>query len=49
MGPEGGQRGGSIVGVGPPEAIGKLANSHTGKFLARILNGNGASRSNGRK
>ncbi len=49
LGPEGGQRGGYVVGVGPPEAIAKLPNSHTGKFLARILNGNGASRSNGRK
>ena len=48
LGPEGGQRGGYIVGAGPPEAIAKLSNSHTGKFLARILNGNGASRSNGR-
>jgi len=49
LGPEGGQRGGYIVGAGPPEAIAKLPNSHTGKFLARILNGNGAARSNGRK
>jgi hypothetical protein len=37
-----------VVGSGPPEVIAKLPNSHTGKFLARILNGNGA-RSNGRK
>ena len=49
LGPEGGQRGGYIVGAGTPEAIAKLPNSYTGKFLARILNGNGASRSNGRK
>jgi len=48
LGPEGGTRGGKIVGVGPPEAIAKLAGSYTGKYLARILNGNGASRSNGR-
>jgi excinuclease ABC subunit A len=48
LGPEGGTRGGKIVGVGPPEAIAKLPGSHTGKFLARVLNGNGASRSNGR-
>jgi excinuclease ABC subunit A len=48
LGPEGGNRGGKIVGVGPPEAIAKLAGSYTGKYLARILNGNGASRSNGR-
>jgi len=48
LGPEGGDRGGYVVGSGPPEAIVKLPNSYTGKFLARVLNGNG-SRSNGRK
>ncbi|HUA14996.1 MAG TPA: excinuclease ABC subunit UvrA [Verrucomicrobiae bacterium] len=47
LGPEGGNRGGKIVGAGPPEAIAKLAGSYTGKYLARILNGNGHSR-NGR-
>jgi excinuclease ABC subunit A len=49
LGPEGGERGGYVLGSGPPEAIVKLLNSYTGKFLARVLNGNGASRSNGRK
>jgi excinuclease ABC subunit A len=48
LGPEGGSRGGKVVGAGPPEAIAKLAGSYTGKCLAHILNGNGASRSNGR-
>ena len=50
LGPEGGSRGGKIVGAGPPEAIAKLAGSYTGKYLAQILNGNGngAARSNGR-
>src|SRR5712692_6282879 len=48
LGPEGGARGGKIVGVGPPEAIAKLPGSYTGKYLARILNGNGNLRSNGR-
>jgi excinuclease ABC subunit A len=48
LGPEGGERGGFIVGSGPPEAIAKLTKSHTGKFLAGILNGNGSSR-NGAK
>jgi excinuclease ABC subunit A len=47
LGPEGGERGGYIVGAGPPEDIAKLPNSYTGKFLARILNRNGASRKNG--
>jgi excinuclease ABC subunit A len=48
LGPEGGARGGKIVGMGPPEAIVKLPHSYTGKYLARLLNGgaNGASRSN---
>ena len=45
LGPEGGERGGYIVGTGPPEAIAKLPKSYTGQYLARILNGNGASRS----
>src|SRR5260370_38097338 len=49
LGPEGGDRGGYIVGEGPPEKIARLSDSHTGKFLAHVLNGNGASRSNGDK
>ena len=48
LGPEGGNRGGKVVGVGPPEAIAKLASSYTGKYLARVLNGNGKPRSHGR-
>jgi excinuclease ABC subunit A len=48
LGPEGGNRGGKIVGVGPPEAIAKLSGSYTGKYLARVLNGNGNARSKGR-
>jgi excinuclease ABC subunit A len=47
LGPEGGSRGGKVVGVGPPEAIAKLAGSYTGKYLARVLNENGNSRSHG--
>jgi excinuclease ABC subunit A len=43
LGPEGGERGGYIVGSGPPEAIAKLPASYTGKFLASVLNGNGFS------
>jgi excinuclease ABC subunit A len=53
LGPEGGARGGKIVGMGPPEAIAKLPGSYTGKYLARLLNGNsngnGAARPNGSK
>ena len=48
LGPEGGERGGYVVGTGTPEAIAKLPKSYTGKYLARALNGNGSSRSNGR-
>ena len=53
LGPEGGSRGGKIVGAGPPEAIAKLPGSYTGKFLAQVLNGNAkngseSSRSDGR-
>jgi excinuclease ABC subunit A len=49
LGPEGGNRGGKVVGAGTPEAIAKLNGSYTGKYLARMLNGNGASRSYGRE
>jgi len=42
LGPEGGDRGGYLVGEGTPEQIAKIPNSYTGKFLARVLNGNGA-------
>jgi excinuclease ABC subunit A len=41
LGPEGGERGGNLVGFGPPEAIAKLENSYTGKYLKQVLNGNG--------
>jgi excinuclease ABC subunit A len=37
LGPEGGGRGGQIVVAGPPEIVAKSKNSHTGKWLARIL------------
>ena len=49
VGPEGGERGGYIVGQGPPEKIAGLADSYTGQFLARVLEENGASRSNGHR
>jgi excinuclease ABC subunit A len=37
LGPEGGIRGGFLVGAGTPEQIAKLENSHTGAFLAPLL------------
>jgi excinuclease ABC subunit A len=33
MGPEGGEGGGRVVGVGTPEDIAKIENSHTARFL----------------
>jgi excinuclease ABC subunit A len=42
LGPEGGERGGRVLGSGPPEMIARLPNSYTGEFLARALNGNGS-------
>jgi excinuclease ABC subunit A len=47
LGPEGGDRGGHVVGFGTPEAIAQIPNSYTGKYLASLLNG--ASGSNGHK
>ena len=49
LGPEGGDRGGYVVGAGTPETIAKLPASYTGKYLAALLNGNGAAGSNGHK
>lgn len=46
LGPEGGARGGKIVGMGPPEAIAQIPGSYTGKYLARVLNSNGNSKNN---
>ncbi len=37
LGPEGGERGGEILGAGTPEEIAELEGSHTGRFLKEIL------------
>ena len=37
MGPEGGDGGGTVVAIGPPEAIAQAERSHTGRFLAKVL------------
>ncbi len=37
LGPEGGQRGGSVVACGTPEEVASVEESHTGRFLARLL------------
>ncbi|HEX8872924.1 MAG TPA: excinuclease ABC subunit UvrA, partial [Candidatus Acidoferrum sp.] len=54
LGPEGGDQGGKIIATGTPEQVSRNAQSHTGRYLARVL-GNGqakrrandASKSNG--
>jgi excinuclease ABC subunit A len=37
MGPEGGSGGGTKIAEGTPEMVAKVAESHTGKYLARIF------------
>lgn len=37
MGPEGGDGGGYVIAVGPPEEIAKHPDSHTGHYLASVL------------
>ncbi|MBQ3046913.1 MAG: excinuclease ABC subunit UvrA [Clostridia bacterium] len=38
LGPEGGNGGGTVVAKGSPEEVAQCQNSHTGKFLKKILN-----------
>ncbi|HEY1582035.1 MAG TPA: excinuclease ABC subunit UvrA [Chthoniobacterales bacterium] len=43
LGPEGGEEGGQLVAAGRPEAIAKIANSYTGRYLRELLRpGSGA-------
>jgi excinuclease ABC subunit A len=37
LGPEGGERGGSVVAQGTPEEVARAAGSHTGAFLRKVL------------
>jgi len=37
LGPEGGRGGGTLVAQGPPEQVARVAGSHTGAFLAPLL------------
>ncbi|WP_374232472.1 excinuclease ABC subunit UvrA [Cellulomonas sp. ACRRI] len=37
MGPEGGSGGGTVVAQGTPEQVARVAASHTGRFLAEVL------------
>lgn len=41
LGPEGGDAGGKVVAAGTPETIAACQKSHTGRFLAPILEGRG--------
>jgi excinuclease ABC subunit A len=41
LGPEGGEAGGKIIATGTPEQVARNTQSHTGRYLARVLNGNG--------
>ena len=42
MGPEGGARGGLVVAEGTPEEVAAHPDSHTGEFLAPMLEGRAA-------
>ena len=37
LGPEGGDKGGKIVGCGTPEELSKINSSYTGHFLRKIF------------
>ena len=37
LGPEAGDDGGEVIGVGTPEQIAKIDNSHTGRFLRNVI------------
>ena len=38
MGPEGGDRGGTVVAKGTPEEVALVKGSYTGEYLKRALN-----------
>jgi excinuclease ABC subunit A len=44
LGPEGGEHGGRVVATGTPEQVARNPHSHTGKFLARVLNNHSGAR-----
>ena len=47
MGPEGGSRGGTVVAEGTPEEVAAHPDSHTGRFLAPLLEGKEAEQPEG--
>ena len=44
LGPEGGNQGGKIIATGTPEQVARNSQSHTGRFLSRVLQANGQAR-----
>ena len=47
LGPEGGVNGGRVVALGTPEEVAKIKESHTGRYLKRLLSKNGGIAGNG--
>ena len=50
LGPEGGDQGGKIIATGTPEQVARNPQSHTGRYLAKVLaigNGNAKRPANG--
>jgi excinuclease ABC subunit A len=43
LGPEGGDEGGQVIGVGNPEAMAENPKSYTGRFLKQVLGNSGTS------
>ena len=41
LGPEGGPKGGEVVAQGTPEQVAACAESHTGRYLAKVMEGAG--------
>ncbi len=48
LGPEGGEQGGRVVATGTPEQVARNPHSHTGRFLARVLNNHSGGQGNSR-
>jgi excinuclease ABC subunit A len=44
LGPEGGEAGGQLVAQGTPEELARISASHTGRYLARVVQTPQASR-----
>jgi excinuclease ABC subunit A len=47
MGPEGGDMGGKVIATGTPEQVARNQQSHTGRFLSRVLTANGQAKRTG--